>query len=141
MGYRFGLPIEDSATVVLESAKTGIKFVVNTGWFSKMIFPDFNFRINLHGTVGYTSTDHFAPRSLYRHAAKEGISNFFRRIVGKKVHYLSYTYYYSSFVKVLNEFFDAIKEDAPIPVSSESQLEVLKIIENVYKQNGGLVSD
>ena len=141
LGYRFGFPIEDSATVVLKSLKTGVRFVVNAGWFSKMIFPNFNFRISLHGTVGYVSTDHFAPRNLYLHAMKEGAFNLFRRAVGKKVRYLSYTYYYASFVKVLDQFFEAIREDTSIPVSSESQLDVIRAIENVYRQNGGFVSD
>ena len=141
LGYRFGFPIEDSATVVLRSLKTGVRLVVNAGWFSKMIFPNFNFRINLHGTVGYVSTDHFAPRNLYLHAIKEATLNLFRRATGKKVRYLSYTYYYASFVKVLDQFFEAIREDTPIPISSESQIEVIRAIENVYRQNGGFVSD
>jgi predicted dehydrogenase len=137
LGYRFGLPIEDSATVVLKSAKNGVSGIVNAGWFSKMIFPNFNFRINLNGTVGYVSTDHFAPRNLYLHAIKEASLNLFRRAVGKRVQYLSYTYYYASFFKVLNQFFEAIREDTWISVSLESQLEVIKAIETVYKQTEG----
>jgi UDP-N-acetylglucosamine 3-dehydrogenase len=141
LGYRFGLPIEDSATVVIKSTKNGVNGIVNAGWFSKMIFPNFNFRINLNGTVGYASTDHFAPRNLYLHAIKEATLNFFRRAVGKRVHYLSYTYYYASFFKVLDQFFEAIREDTSIPVSPESQLEVIKAIETVYRQNRGFVSE
>ena len=141
LGYRFGLPIEDSATVVMKSNKNGVSGIVNAGWFSKMIFPDFNFRINLNGTVGYVSTDHFAPRNLYLHAMKEATLNLFRRAVGKRVHYLSYTYYYASFFKILNQFFEAIREDTSIPVSPESQLEVIKAIETVYTQTGGLASE
>jgi len=141
LGYRFGLPIEDSATVVLKSTRNGVNGIVNSGWFSKMIFPNFNFRINLNGTVGYVSTDHFAPRNLYLHAIKEATLNLFRRAVGKRVHYLSYTYYYASFFKVLDQFFEAIREDTSIPVSLESQLEVMKAIETVYRQNRGFASE
>ncbi len=137
LGYRFGLPIEDSATVVMKSTKNGVSGIVNAGWFSKMIFPNFNFRINLNGTVGYVSTDHFAPRNLYLHAIKEASLNLFRRAAGKRVHYLSYTYYYASFFKVLNQFFEAIREDTSISVSLESQLEVIKAIETVYTQTEG----
>jgi len=135
------LSIEDSATVVLKSIRNGVNGIVNAGWFSKMIFPNFNFRINLNGTVGYVSTDHFVPRNLYRHAIKEATLNLFRRAVGKRVHYLSYTYYYASFVKVLDQFFEAIREDTSIPVSLESQLEVVKAIETVYRQNRGFASE
>jgi len=136
LGYRFGLSIEDSATVVLRSSKTGVRCIVNAGWFSKMIFPNFNFRINLHGTVGYISTDQFSPRNLYLHAVKEGTLNLFRRTIGKKVRYLSYTYYYASFAEVLDQFFETIRKDIRPPVLLEEQLEVMRTIDNVYRQNG-----
>lgn len=136
LGYRYGLPIEDSATAVLKSAKTGVTCTVNVGWFSKMIFPNFNFRINLHGTVGYVSTDRFAPKNPYLHAIKEGALNLFRKTVGRKVRYLSYTYYYASFAEVLDQFVKSIREDVQFPVSLDEQLAVIKTIENIYKQNG-----
>lgn len=136
LGYRFGLPIEDSATVVLRSTKTGVRSIVNAGWFSRMIFPNFNFRIHLHGTVGYVSTDQFAPKNLYFHAMKEGILNVLRRVTGKKVHHLSYTYYYASFVEVLDQFFESIRKDVQLPVLLEEQLAVMRSIEGIYRQNG-----
>jgi predicted dehydrogenase len=136
LGYRFNLPIEDSAIAVLKSPKTGVSCVVNVGWFSKMIFPNFNFRINLHGTVGYVSTDKFVPRNPYFHAMKEGTSNLLRRIMGRKVHYLSYTYYYASFAEILNQFFEGIRTNRQPSVSCEEQLSVIKTIEGIYRQNG-----
>ncbi len=136
IGYRFGLSIEDSATVVLRSRKTEARCVINAGWFSKTIFPNFNFRVNLHGTVGYASTDKFAPRNLYFHAMKEGVSNLFKRVTGRKVHHLSYTYYYASFAEILGYFFEALEKDTPNPFSLQEQLEVLGTIENIYSQNG-----
>jgi len=92
LGYRFKLPIEDSATLVLRSGKSLTKCCVSVGWFSKSIFPDFNFRVNLHGSVGYASTDHFAPKNLHLHAIKEGTYNLLRKVAGRKVSCLSYTY-------------------------------------------------
>ena len=71
LGYRFSLPVEDSATLVLKEPRTGVRCVVNVGWFSKMIFPKFNFRVNMHGTVGFISTDQFAPQNPYSYAIKE----------------------------------------------------------------------
>jgi predicted dehydrogenase len=135
LGYRFGLSMEDSATVVLKSTKTRVRSIVNVGWFSRTIFPNFNFRINLHGTVGYTSTDQFAPRNLYFHALKEGTLNVLRRSIGKKVRYLSYTYYYASFAEVLDQFFQSVRKDVHLPASLEDQMAVIKIIENIYRQN------
>jgi len=138
--YRFNLPLEDSATVILRSRKTSTRIVINLGWFSKMIFPNFNFRINLHGTVGYTCTDHFAPRSLYLHAIKEGALNFLRKITGKNIDHLSYTYYYASFAKILELFFKSTKNDTSFPLSLEEQLHVIKVIEDVYKRDGVTLS-
>jgi myo-inositol 2-dehydrogenase/D-chiro-inositol 1-dehydrogenase len=136
LGYRLNLPVEDVGTVMLKSKNHGTTCVVNVGWFSKSIFPDFNFRINLHGTVGYASTDHYAPRNLRVYAVKEGTLNFFRRILKRKLRYLSYTYYYSSFYQVLELFFETLNKGAEPPISLEEQLDVIRIIDSVYRQHG-----
>jgi len=136
LGYRFNLPVEDTAVVMLESGKTSAKCVVNVGWFSKMIFPDFNFRVNIHGTVGYDSTERYAPKNLRIHAVKEATLNFLRKVFGRKVHYLSYTYYYSSFYEVLKTFFEMLKQGIESPISLERQLGVMRIIDEVYRQHG-----
>jgi predicted dehydrogenase len=137
LGWRFNLPVEDSAIIVLESKKTSVKCVASVGWFMKMIFPAFNFRINLNGTAGSESTDRYAPSDLRVHAAKEAVSNLLRRIAMRKVHYLSYTYYYASFHSILESFFDMIKKDVDNPISIEQQLQVMRIIDECYKQGGG----
>jgi len=134
--YRFNLPVEDAATVVLKSEKTSNTCVMNVGWFSKSIFPDFNFRVNLHGTVGYDSTDHYAPNNLRVHAVKAGAKNLLRKILGKQIHYLSYTYYYSSFYEILSLFFRIIENRAECPISLQGQLRVLRMIDEIYRQNG-----
>jgi len=133
--FRFGLPVEDNATVIVRSRKTSTKGVINVGWFSRMIFPNFNFRVNLHGTFGYECTDRFAPKNLYLHSVKEATFNFLRRIAGRDIHHLSYTYYYASFYKVLKLFFDAANKGLEVPVSLEGQVETVQAIENAYKQN------
>ena len=136
LGHRLNLPIEDAAVVVLESRNHATTCVVNVGWFSKSIFPDFNFRVNIHGTVGYDSTDRYAPRDLRVHAIKEGTFNLFRKILKRKIHYLSYTYYYSSFYTILELFFDALNKGEEPPVSLEEQLNVIRVIDSVYSQHG-----
>lgn len=136
LGYRLNLSVEDTGTVMLGSKNHGTRCVVNVGWFSKSIFPYFNFRINIHGTVGYDSTDCYAPRDLRVHAVKEGMLNFFRRILKRKMRYLSYTYYYSSFYQLLELFFETLNNGADPPISLEEQLGVIRIIDSVYSQNG-----
>jgi len=136
LGYRFGLPMEDSAVVVLKCRETNVRCVVNVGWFSKVIFPDFNFRVNLHGTVGYASTDKFAPKNLRFHAVKEATVNSLKRILGGEVHLLSYTYYYASFTEILKRFFESLRKYEEFPIRLEEQLQVVSAIDSVYKKNG-----
>lgn len=136
LGYRFNLPIEDSATVILESKKTSTRCIIDTGWFSKMIFPDFNFRFSIHGTVGFDSTDRYAPNNLRVHAAKEAVLNFFRKLLMQKVHYLSYTYYYASFYKIMELFFEMLAKGTELPISLEEQIEVTRVIDEIYNYRG-----
>lgn len=134
LGYRYNLDIEDSATVVLQSKSTSTRGIVNVGWFQKMVFPEFNFRINLHGTVRFLSTDHFAPSNLYMHAAKESLKNFLRRILRKRIDPLSYTYYYASYFQEMQDFFESIEDDsftAPCATVDDG-LETIKIIKSSY---------
>lgn len=135
LGYRLNLPLEDAGTIVLESKNHATTCVVNVGWFSKSIFPDFNFRINIHGTVGFDSTDRYIPRNPRAYAVKEGMLNLLRKVLHRKLHYLSYTYYYSSFYTMMELFFEALKHGSELPISSEKQLDVIKIIDSVYRQH------
>ena len=137
LGYRFNLPVEDSATVVLKSRAQGVTCLVNVGWFSKSVFPDFNFRVNIHGTAGYDSTDKYSPRDLRVNAVKEGMHNILRRIIFKKTNYLSYTYYYSSYYEILDLFFEALSHETEFPISLKKELEVIRLIDTVYNQHSG----
>jgi predicted dehydrogenase len=141
LGHGYNLPIEDNATLILRSTKTGTRCVINVGWFSRIIFPRFNFRVNMHGTNGYLSTDQFAPRNFYLNSAKEALSNIAKRVTGRKISLLSYTYYYNSFAKVLENFFDAINKDEDSSVSLDGQIEVIKLIEDAYKKHEVTVND
>jgi predicted dehydrogenase len=132
LGYRFNLPYEDSAIVMLQSKKQRTKGVMNVGWFSKMIFPKFNFRVIFHGTNGFLSTDQFAPNSLFLHAAKEAFKNTFRRLVGMNIHPLTYTYYYSSYYEELKYFCETIEKDEEPGVGIKDATIVAKTIEQIY---------
>ncbi|MCW3975987.1 MAG: Gfo/Idh/MocA family oxidoreductase [Candidatus Bathyarchaeota archaeon] len=135
LGYRYHLPIEDSAIATLKSRHVVTKGIISVGWFQKMLFPHFNFRLNLQGTTRYMSTDHFIPQNLYSYAAKEVLKNVFRRIAGRKIEPLSYTYYYNSYFKELHYFFEGIKNDIIIPplATVVDGLKSIQIIEECYK--------
>ncbi len=137
LGHKLNLPVEDAGTVVLKSKTCDLSCIVNVGWFSKSIFPDFNFRLNLHGTVGFDSTDHYIPLNARMNAVKEGVKNLARRLVFQKPSYLTYTYYYSSFYTIMNLFFDSLRTGSDFPISLQQQLDVIRIIDSAYKLNGG----
>lgn len=135
LGHALNLPVEDTASLVLKSKGQNLTCIVNTGWFSRSIFPDLNFRVNIHGMAGYGSTDLCCPSNLRVNAAKEGVRNILRRSLLRKPDYLSYTYYYSSFYIILNLFFDALTHGTEIPISPAKELDVIRIIDNVYSQH------
>jgi predicted dehydrogenase len=134
LGYHYSLDFEDSAIIILKSKSTSTTGVISVGWFQKMVFPEFNFRINLQGTARFLSTDHFAPKNLYIHAAKEALKTFSAKIVGKKITPLSYTYYHTSYFKELQTFFQRVNsndniEDLP---TANDGFETIRVIEESY---------
>jgi len=137
LGSRFHLPYEDHAIIVLGSKNGTAKGVLNVGWFSKLTFPQFNFRVILHGTAGFISTDQFVPRNLYIHAAKEGIKNVLRRALGIEIRPLTYTYFYSSYAEELRHFFTCIENDSTPIVTAQDAFRVIRTIEEIYSMHNG----
>lgn len=135
LDHKFNLPVEDGAILILQSSNSPTKGIINVGWYQKMIFPNFNFRLILHGNAGYMSSDDLVPHNFYLYAIKEGVKNFLRRIVGKKIQPLSYTYYYEPHYKELKYFFDCLKENSDPPVSSVDGLKALELIEEAYRKS------
>ncbi|MBX5329167.1 MAG: Gfo/Idh/MocA family oxidoreductase [Candidatus Bathyarchaeota archaeon] len=139
LGYRYHLPYEDSAIIVLRSRNESAKGVLNVGWFSKAIFPKFDFRMILHGTAGFMSTDQYAPKNLYVHAAKEGMKNILRRLFGRTIRPLTYTYYYASYAKELRHFFNCIKTDSEPLVTVDEARKNVEVIERIYQEYGKVI--
>ncbi|MHA1267708.1 MAG: Gfo/Idh/MocA family protein [Candidatus Helarchaeota archaeon] len=133
LGHKYNLPVEDGATVILNSKEKSIRGVINVGWFEKTIFPRFNSRVILHGNADFLSSEKFKPKNIYLYAIKEGIKNFLRKISGKDIHPLSYTYYYEATYIELKDFFDKLKYDLEIPISAVDALKTIKIIEEAYR--------
>jgi len=135
LDHKYNLPVEDGATLILESKRSSVRGVMNVGWFQKAIFPKFNFRYLLHGNAGYTSTEELIPKNLYTHAIKEGLKNFSRRITGRRICPLSYTYYYESYYRELRDFFESIKDDSEPSVSARDGLKTMEVIEEAYNKS------
>ena len=128
---RYGFPHEDNAVILLESS-SGAKGTVHVGWFSKLVFPSFDFRVILHGTAGFASTEQYTPANLKLYAAVEAAKNLLRRATGRRIHPLSYTFYYPSYVKELQQFVDSIRTGSPPPVTIRDGWETVRIIEEIY---------
>jgi len=135
LGHQLHLAVEDDGTVILQSKNSGSRAIVNIGWFSKTIFPTFNFRVTMHGTVGFDSTDNYLPSNPVLNAVKEGAVNIARKIARKKLSYLSYTYYYASFYQIIESFVYSIKSGADFPINLESQITNMRIIDAAYRLN------
>ncbi len=133
LGNRYNLPYEDNATAILKSNKTSTRGIVNLGWFSRSVFPKFDFRVMLHGTGDFASTDNFVP-NLYLNAVTEGLRSIWRRAIHKKIKPLAYTYYYYSYFKELNHFFECIKNDGKPMISPAEALKTLSVIEEGYNR-------
>jgi predicted dehydrogenase len=131
--YKYDLPVEEGSTVILETVNSRIKGIINVGWYQRSIFPKFNFRALLHGDSGYLSTENFVPRRIYTHAAKEGAKNLLRRISGRKIRPLSWTYYWEAYYKELSAFFESITKDTDTPISAVDGLKTVQVIEEAYR--------
>ena len=134
--HKYNLPVEDGATVVLRSSQSDVRGVINVGWFEKTIFPKFNFRVILHGNADYISTEELIPRNPYTYAVKEGTKNLLRRMLGKRIQFLSYTYYYRSYYKELQHFFKCIRQDLDTSVSATDGLKTIEKIAEAYDSFG-----
>jgi predicted dehydrogenase len=131
-GNRYNLPYEDNVTAILKSNKTSTRGIANLGWFSRSVFPKFDFRVIMHGTADFASTDDFMP-NIYYNAVKEGLNSVWRRATRQKIKPLAYTYYYYSYFKELNHFFDCVKNDEKPRITPDEALKTLKVIEDGYR--------
>jgi len=132
--HKFNLPMEDGAILILRSPESDIKGIMNVGWYQKSVFPEYNFRMILHGNAGYISSDDLVPRNIYLYAIKEGTKNLLRRFVGKRIKPLSYSYYYEAYYKELQHFFDCILNDSDPSVSASDGLKAIEVIDEAYKK-------
>lgn len=132
LDHKLNLPVEDSAILLLRSRDGLVKGIINVGWYQQSIFPKYNFRGILHGDAGFLSTENFVPKNMYLHAIKEGTKNLLRKMAGRKIKPLSYTYFYEMYVEELKHFFGSIKYDLTPCVSAVDALKTIEMIEKAY---------
>ncbi|MFQ5977082.1 MAG: Gfo/Idh/MocA family protein [Candidatus Heimdallarchaeota archaeon] len=133
LGFRYNLEMEDSASIMVKSKETGTLGMLNAGWFSHVLFPRLDFRIITHGTTGYLNTDELKPGSFHVYAAKVAFKNLFRRLTFRAPEYLAYTYYFRSYFASLERFITCVQTGHEFPISLESQLHVIQLIDDIYR--------
>lgn len=144
LSYKYNLPVEEGATIILKTTKSSIKGIINVGWYQRSVFPKYNFRAILHGDSGFLSTEDLVPKKMYSYAAKESVKNLIRRVTGRKIRPLSYTYYWESYYKEFMSFFESLEKDLDMPTTAMDGLKTIQIIEeayNLYKTTNGRKSD
>jgi myo-inositol 2-dehydrogenase/D-chiro-inositol 1-dehydrogenase len=135
LNHRLNMQVEDGAIVILRSSKFSTKGIINVGWYQRSVFPKYNFRTLLHGTAGYLSSDDYIPQNPYTHAAKEGTKNILRRLVRKKIRYLSYTYHFEAFYEEMAHFIDCIQHDQQPSVTALDGLKTVELIWAAYAKS------
>ncbi len=140
LDYKYNLNVEDSAIAILDS-DTHVKGIINVGWFQIVLFPKYNFRVIMHGTSGYLSSEDLTPKNMSTYAVKEGLKNIARRALGRKIHPFSYTYFYESYFKEMQHFFHCIEHDLSPEVSAEDGLKTIELIEDSYNMFSKTLED
>lgn len=135
LSHRFNLPVEDGAVLILNSRDSSTRGIINLGWYQKTSFSKFDFRVILHGTAGFLSSDERA--NPYTHAIKEGTKNILRRLVGKDIQPLSYSETLEAYYKEIKHFLTSIRNDTEPLVSSRDGLKTIEIIESIYSLKRG----
>ena len=134
LGYKYNLPLEDSAIAIVQSRNSSVRGIIHAGWYEQVIFPRNDFRVILHGDYSNISSERLTPNNIYSYAAKEGIKNLFRKVAGRKIKPLAYAYYLEGFHKELVHFFLCAKNDLEPSVSAVDGLRTVEVIEKAYQQ-------
>ncbi len=135
LDYIYNLEIEDSAIITLQSQRKKTTGIINSGWYSHNLFPKVDFRVIVHGHLGYENTENLIP-NLYIHAAKTALGNIARKLTFRQIKYFAYTYYYESYLKSLDFFFRTLEKDGDFDDLFKQQKQVINLIDNAYKIGG-----
>lgn len=126
------LPAEDAATLLCRAEETGTRVALHCGSYQWEDLSEFNLSYRLEGTTGSLDYDEFAPASFYANAAREGLLNVARRLVGRRPEYLAPTYYLRAYYDALSAFVEAVRADEPPPVDGTDGLRTLELVHEAY---------
>lgn len=133
MDTQLELPVEDAATVLLESEKTGTRVTLHCGSYQWEDDADFNMQFRLEGLTGTLDSDEHSPENFYGHAARAAAQNLRRRLTGDDPVYYAPTYYLQAYYVALEEFLDAVRNGEQPPVSGEEGLRTIELAEAAYE--------
>jgi predicted dehydrogenase len=68
------------------------------------------------------------------------MANMLRRITGRRIKPLSYTYFYSSYVEEQRHFFDCLRNGKEPAVGARDAFGTIRLLEDVYRYCDGVRS-
>lgn len=133
IGRQLALPFEDTATVVVESARTGTVAMLTCGFFQWEEPPDINMRFRLEGVAQSIGSDEFLPNDFVVHAAGSAMKNLGKRLRGKEPAYYEPTYFYRGHYHAVRDFLEAIHDDRTPPVSGAEGVRTIQLVEDTFE--------
>lgn len=124
---------EDTATVLCRSEETGTHVSLHCGAYQWEDLDEFNMTLRLEGVTGTLDYDEFAPSNFYVNAARSGLRNVAKRLLGERPDYYAPTYYLQAHYRALAAFLDSVRADEEPPVSGADGLRTLELVEAAYE--------
>jgi myo-inositol 2-dehydrogenase/D-chiro-inositol 1-dehydrogenase len=135
------LPYEDAATVTLRSVDDGTTATLQCGFFQWEDPPDVNTSFRLDGVAeSIDSADH-EPSQFLVHAATSAAANALRALVGGDPKTFAPTYYYRAHYRAVEDFLQAVANDAPAPVGVDEGVRSIELAEAAYDAAGAEYRD
>jgi len=129
LGYKFQLPLEDTAVLFLSFKNRETKAVLISGWFSRKWMQ----RVDLHGTAGSISLDLAFSTVSMKKVVREISKNVIRKLLGKEIQPYSLSESNSrAYYEELKHFINCIREDREPSVTGKDGLECAKLIDEAY---------
>ncbi|WP_247010555.1 Gfo/Idh/MocA family protein [Halorientalis litorea] len=129
---QLALDVEDTATVLCRSESTGTHVTLHCGAYQWEDLDEFNMSLRLEGVTGTLDYDEFAPSNFYANAARSGLRNVAKRILGERPDYYAPTYYLQAHYRALQAFIEAVDAGEEPPVSGDEGRRTLELVAAAY---------
>lgn len=127
------IPVEDSATVLLQAPETGTAITVHCGSYQWEDVPDMNTSLRLEGITDTIESEHYVPDNFYASAARSAIGNVANRVTGGEPTVYGPTFYLQAHYNALREFLEAVDRGEEPPVTGKQGRRCVALVERSYE--------